>query len=317
MKVLVTGATGFIGRVVIRQLHQARIGVRIASSRPEKLDPTIDVVQLPNFDAPAEAFLAIMQDVTHVVHCAGLNNDLGGATEADYQAINGSLTEQLARAAAARASGRFIYLSSIRAVIGPTVSGTIDETTIPAPQCAYGRSKRQGEITALDAYASSNRTDAAVLRLPPIYGNNMKGNLATLMRLANTALPLPAAALTGVRSLLSSEATARTVLHLLTRLGPLRPIYVASDVPPISLAAIIGAFRQGFQRPIRLFATPAGPLRAAAAMLGKGNFWDSMTATQICDPSLLVSEGWVPETDTVAQLTAIARLASSGSAQLR
>ncbi|UVK38208.1 NAD-dependent epimerase/dehydratase family protein [Mesorhizobium sp. AR10] len=311
MKVLVTGATGSIGRHVVRQLGEAGLEVRIAARHPETLKPASDVVRLPNFDAPAEAFLAIMQDVTHVVHCAGLNNNAGNASEADYRAANGELTRQLARAAALRASGRFIYLSSIRAVVGPGFSGTVDEATAPAPQCAYGRSKREGEIRTLDAYASSGRSDAAVLRLPPIYGDGMKGNLASLMRLADTAWPLPAAALAGVRSLMSSEAAARTVSHLLTRSKPLRPVYVAGNEPPTPLAAIIGAFRQGFQRPARLFAMPAAPLRAAATLLGKGKFWETLTATQICDPSLLISEGWVPETDTIERLADMARRSKS------
>jgi UDP-glucose 4-epimerase len=312
MKVLVTGATGFIGRLVVQQLRQALFEVRIASRHPEKLGSGNEIVVLPNFDAPAEAFATTMQDVTHVVHCAGLNNDRGNATETDYRAANVELTGRLARAAAAGASGRFIYLSSIRAVVGPGFSGTIDENTIPAPQCAYGRSKREGEIMVLDAYASSGRSNAAILRLPPVYGDRMKGNLAMLMRLADTALPLPAAALTGARSLISSEAAARAVLHLLTRSSPLRPIYVASDVPPIQVAAIIEAFRQGFGRPKRLVALPAGPMRMAAALLGKGRFWEGLTATQICDPSLLVSEGWSPETDAFQRLSEAARAAKSG-----
>jgi UDP-glucose 4-epimerase len=311
VKVLVTGATGFIGRHLVQQLGQAGIGVRIASRNPGGLGPASDAVLLPVFDAPADAFLEIMQGTTDVVHCAGLNNDAGNASEADYQAANGELTGQLARAAAARANGRFIYLSSIRAVVGAGFSGTIDQTTAPAPQCAYGRSKREGEIRTLDAYASSGRSDAAVLRLPPIYGDGMKGNLATLMRLADTAWPLPAAALTGVRSLMSCEAAARTALHLLTQSKPLRPAYVAGDEPPISIASIIKAFRQGFEWPARLFAMPAAPLRMAAALLGKGAFWDVMTATQICDPSLLISEGWVPETDTIERLTDMARRSKS------
>lgn len=316
MKVLVTGATGFIGRLVVRELRRARIEVRTAS-RLKTLDPANDAVLLPDIDAPAGAFLAIMQDVTDVVHCAALNNDAGNASEADYRAVNVGLTAQLAHAAAARTSGRFIYLSSIRAVAGPGFSGTIDEATAAAPQCDYGRSKREGEIRALDAYASSGRADAAVLRLPPIYGNGMKGNLARLMRLADTALPLPAAALTGVRSLMSCEAAARTVLHLLTHSKPLHPVYVGGNEPATSMAAIIAAFRQGFGRPARLFAMPAGPMRAAATLLGKGKSWDAVTASQICDPSLLVSEGWAPETDTIARLTEMARLAKSGPAQAR
>ncbi|CCV04449.1 putative epimerase/dehydratase [Mesorhizobium metallidurans STM 2683] len=306
MKVLVTGATGFIGRLVVQQLRQARIEVRIASRRPEP-GAAYDVVQLPDFNAPAQAFLAITKDVTHVVHCAGLNNDRGSATEADYLNANAELTRQLARAAAAQVSGRLVYLSSIRAATGPDFSGTIDEDMAPAPQCAYGRSKRKGEIRMLDAYTSSGRRDATALRLPPVYGSGMRGSLAILMRLADTALPLPAATLAGVRSLISSETAARAVLHLLTRSGPLRPVYVASDLSPISIAAIIEAFRQGFGRPKRLFALPAGLMQPVASLLGKRKFWDGLSATQICDPSLLISAGWSPETDTFQRLSEVAR----------
>lgn len=315
MKVLVTGATGFIGRLVVRHLRDAKFEVRIASRHPQKLGSGNDAVLLPNFEAPAEAFATIMKDVTHVVHCAGLNNDRGNATEADYLKANAELTEQVARAAAAQASGRFVYLSSIRAVVGAGFSGTIDEETTPAPQCAYGRSKREGEIRVLDAYTSSGRSDAAVLRLPPVYGSGMRGNLTALMRLADTALPLPAATLRGVRSLISSEAAARAVLHLLTHSSPLRPFYVASDVRPIPVAAIIEAFRQGFGRPKRLIAIPVGLMRPVALLLGRRKFWDALIAKQICDPSLLISEGWVPETDTIGRLTEIARL--SKLAQVR
>ncbi|MER8829450.1 NAD-dependent epimerase/dehydratase family protein [Mesorhizobium sp. M0938] len=316
MKVLVTGATGFLGRLVVQHLRDAAFDVRIASRHPEKLGSQNDIFMLPNFDAPDGAFATIMQDVKHVVHCAGLNNDQGNATEADYMKANAELTERLARAAAAQASGRFVYLSSIRAVVDAGFSGTIDEGTTPAPQCAYGRSKREGEIRVLDAFASSGRSDAAtVLRLPPVYGPGMRGNLATLMRLADTALPLPTAALAGVRSLISCEAAVRAVSHLLTHSGPLRPVYVASDGRPVQVASIIEAFRQGFGRPKRLVAVPAGLIRPVASLLGKRKFWDSLTATQRCDPSLLVSEGWLPETDTIGQLRERAQLSKLAQAR--
>jgi UDP-glucose 4-epimerase len=317
MKVLVTGATGFIGRQVVSQLRKAGAELRLASRHPERLGPGHDAVQMPGFDAPTAAFLALTRDVTDVVHCAGMNNDEGNATEADFRQANAELSARLAQAAAEQASGRFIQLSSIRAVIGARVSATIDADTIPDPQCAYGRSKREAEIRVLDTYASHGRFDAAVLRLPPVYGSGMKGNLATLMRLADTALPLPAGALTGTRSLLSSQSAAGAVWHLLSHSGPLCPIYVAGDVPPVSIADIVGAFRSGFGRPTRLVAVPAGPLRAAAILLGKRTSWDSLTATQICDPSLLVSEGWLPETGTLERLAEIARLENAQSPPLR
>ncbi|TPI16458.1 NAD-dependent epimerase/dehydratase family protein [Mesorhizobium sp. B4-1-3] len=308
MKVLVTGATGFVGRRLVGRLREARFDIRIASRLPQRL-VGVDAVALPGADAPHEAFLALMRDVTHVVHCAALNNDRS-AGAADFRTVNATLTGRLAQAAAARTDGRFIHLSSIRAAVGAGFSGTIDETTLPAPQCAYGRSKREGEIAMLEAFATAGRDGATALRLPPVYGEGMKGNLRALMRLAATSLPLPTAALMAVRSLVSHDAMAGAVAHLLTRPAPPRQIYVLSDASPVAMAEIITAFRRGYGRQARLLPTPVWPFRILATLAGRQAAWQALAATQVCDSSLLASEGWQRETDTLGRLEELARQGS-------
>lgn len=316
MKVLVTGATGFVGQRIVSRLRQAGFDLRIASHLPQRLAGADDAFALPDADAPEEAFLALMRDVTHVVHCAALNNDRG-AGEADLRAVNAALTGRLARAAAKRAEGRFIYLSSIRAVVGADFSGAIDEATPPAPQCAYGRSKREGEIEMLKAFAAAGHLGATALRLPPVYGEGMKGNLGGLMRLAATGLPLPAAALTAVRSLVSRDAAAGAVTHLLARPTPPRPTYVLADASPVALSEILAAFRRGYGRPARLLPMPAWPFRLLATLSGRQASWQALVATQICDPSLLATEGWMPEADTLGRLAELARQAGGSNPYAR
>jgi len=161
----------------------------------------------------------------------------------------------------------------------------------------------------LAAFATAGRDGATALRLPPVYGEGMKGNLRGLMRLAATGLPLPTAALTAVRSLVSHDAVAGAVTHLLTRPAPPRPIYVLGDASPVAMSDIIAAFRRGYGRPARLLPMPAWPLRLLATLLGRQASWQALMATQICDPSLLVSEGWTPGTDTLGRLEELARQA--------
>jgi UDP-glucose 4-epimerase len=161
----------------------------------------------------------------------------------------------------------------------------------------------------LAAFATAGRDGAMALRLPPVYGEGMKGNIKALMRLADTALPLPSGALTGVRSLISADAVANAALHVLTMPTPLRAVYVASDSLPVAMSEIVIAFRQGFGRPPRLFPISPLPLRLAASLLGKQASWQALTASQVCDASLLVSEGWTPEADTLGRLRQLARKA--------
>lgn len=308
MKVLVTGATGLVGRRVVSRLLDTGFDIRIASRQPQRLADADDSVAMPGIDAPEDAFLALMRDVTHVVHCAALNNDRG-AGEPDLRAVNATLTGLLAQAAARRTDGRFVHLSSIRAVAGPAFSGAIDDATPPAPQCAYGRSKREGEIKMLEAFAAAGREGATALRLPPVYGEGMKGNLGWLMRLAATKLPLPTGALMAVRSLISHDAVADAVAHLLTRPVPPRPTYIVADACPVAMSEIVAAFRRGHGRPAGLLPMPALPFRLLATLLGREASWQAATATQICDPSVLASEGWAPETDTLGRLEELARQA--------
>lgn len=308
MTVLITGAGGFLGNVILRHLENGPDCVRVAARDPGRMGARHDTVALPPPDAPDGAFHLIMKDVTHVVHCASLNNDAQRATLGDFMSANATLTARLAETAAAVVPGRFVLLSSIRAVVGADHAGTIDERTDPNPSCFYGRSKRAAELEAAARYTARGRGDLAILRLPPAYGDGMKGYLAALMRLSDTPVPLPFAGLTGGRPVVSSDAVARAVAHLLDSNRNFdQSAYVASDARPVTIPGIISAYRRGFDHRRRLFSAPSALLAAAAALIGGRHVWETLSVTQICDPSALAATGWDPEPDSLARLENLAR----------
>lgn len=306
MTVLVTGATGFIGRAVLGELAARGVPARAVSRHAGIAGPWRETAVLPEPTASPEAFQELMSGISHVIHCAALNNDSADAPESNFHTYNAVLTEQLAKAAANVTDGRFIYLSSTRAVVRAGVDATIGAESPARPSCAYGRSKREGEIRALEAYAHRPGS-AAVLRAPPVYGPGMKGNLAALLRLADTAMPLPLAGMKGRRSLISRESLVRAILHLIFMPAPLHPVYVAGDAEPMSTADIVGAYRRGLKRPRRLFALPPAVMASVAMLAGKSELWRALAATQLCNPAFLVGTGWRPEPDTPERLAELAR----------
>jgi UDP-glucose 4-epimerase len=302
--VAVTGARGLVGKAVIRQLSEAGFSVR-RLSRTGLQDGESDWAILPRFDAPDEAFDASLAGATHIVHAAGLTNADATTSEADYMNANALLTERLAAAARRAISGRFVLISSIRAVAGQGFAGVIDATTEAAPTCAYGRSKRAGEIAAARIFANAPER-LCILRPAPVYGHGMKGNLGKLLQLARKPYPLPLGGLKNRRTLLDVEALARAVIHALTAPAPIGGAYIVSDKEPIAIVEILAAFRSGMGRPARLFPIPSFLLEAAASAAGQRLALRGLFAEEICNPSALETTGWVPTESSIDGLAALA-----------
>jgi UDP-glucose 4-epimerase len=86
-----------------------------------------------------------------------------------------------------------------------------------------------------------------------------------------------------------------------------RQVYLAGDRNPVSTAEIFTAFRAGLGRPGRLLPVPAGLLKAAARLAGRGEDWQGLFAEQICDSSALADDGWRRTEDPRPGLTEAAR----------
>jgi UDP-glucose 4-epimerase len=305
MRVLVTGASGFIGRALINDLVVQGHRVRAAMRQPADIFPRqVEAVAVSDLARPIE-WRPLLQEMDAVVHLAGIAHAGPGIADELYDRVNRAATAALAAAAAASGTRRLVFVSSIRAQSGAASARVLTEADPPHPTDAYGRSK----LAAETAIRGSNMP-FTILRPALIYGFGVKGNLAALMRLAQSPWPLPFGAMRNRRSLLARDNLV-TAIHLaLTDPATAGETYVVADPAPLTIAEIVGALRAGLGRRPGLLSIPSALIAGPLAALGRGDLWERLGGDSVVDPAKLLAAGWRPTTDTRAGLAAMAQAAS-------
>ena len=304
-RVLVTGASGFVGPHVVAALSKAGWSLRLAARRPMPSPEGIETVVVGDL-AERIDWSEVLRGIDHVVHMAGLAHAGPGLDEALYRRINTEATLELARAAAAAGVRRFVYLSSIKALSGVFDGPPLAEDAPPAPTDVYGRSKWAAEqgLAALGL-------DWVALRPVLIYGPGVKANMAALLKLAQSPLPLPLGGLKAPRSLLAVENLADAILFALSPACPARQSYTVADREPISVAEMLAAMRAGLGRGAGLLPVPEAWLRLVARLAGREETFFKLAGSLVARPERLLRAGWRPPAETQA---ALARLAASARA---
>lgn len=315
--VVITGATGMIGSHLYARLTAMGRNPCVLSRVPASVRLPCAVRALPAPDATGAAFEAALAGASHVVHCAALNSDRDGNGEDTFLQANAVLTAKLAKAAALTVPGRFVFLSSTRAMADAGETVRLTQDTPCRPTSPYGRSKLEAERLLREAYDAAERAGAVTLRLPPVYGEGMRGQLGALLRLADTPLPLPMKAYGAPRTLASCRSVVEAIVLLLDHGGALESTYLAGDRASVNAGDILRAFRHGLGRPERLFAAPGGLLRMAAAFARQGKAARLLGAGQTLEPARLAALGWTPEADTPAALAGLAARISRSHAGAR
>lgn len=304
--VLVTGASGFIGRSLVTELANAGHRVRAAMRQPADVFPrTVEVFAVSDLTRGLE-WRSLLKDVDTVVHLAGIAHASAEVAEAAYDRVNRLATAELAEAARHAGLRRVVFVSSIRAQSGPTASQVLTEADPPHPTDAYGRSK----LAAEEALRAAG-VPFTILRPVLVYGPGVKGNLARLLRLARSPWPLPFGGFRNRRSIVARENLIGAIHVALTTPAMQGETYVVADPTPVTLPDIVAALRAGLGRSPRLVPVPPPLIASVLNAMGRTEEWERIGGELVVDPGKLVRAGWRPALETRDGLAAMARAAAA------
>ncbi|WP_168990370.1 NAD-dependent epimerase/dehydratase family protein [Aureimonas flava] len=290
MRILVTGASGFIGRHLVAHLRERGDDV-CALSRGVDGAPS-DLRQVGEWAGWPESLDA-------VVHLAALNparSDPAARDDAALMEVNVSATKAVAEAAVRRGVRRFVYASTN--LVHPLTSEPFDENAPEQPQNAYASSKLAGEAAAWGAL-EGGATQGVVLRLPPVYGPGGRGGVAALLRISSLPVPLPLAAPSASRSLLSIANAVDALRQAAAAPEAAGGTFLVCDGEPWSLGEMVAFARQEMGRSPRLFSLPTHTLARIAALAGRRKQYEHVFGSLVVDDSAFrAAADWQPPETT-------------------
>lgn len=275
MRILVTGAAGFVGVAVCKALSESGHRVTAVTRSPTATPLAAERIEVLGDLTGATDWDGVLAGIDAVVHLAGrahVLNDDARAAERLYKQANVEVLEGLARGAVGAGVKRLVFASSIKVNGEETFGVPFSAEAPPAPEDAYGKSKLEAEQRLREIAGNPMATKTmewVILRPPLMYGPGVRGNMARLFAIADRGWPVPFRSIRNARDLLYVGSFADLIVQAVSAPAAANRVFLARDDEPLStpdlFRRIAGALGK---RPI-LLPCPVSVLELVGRLTGR------------------------------------------------
>lgn len=297
--ILVTGATGFVGRFLCYRLLAQGLRVRgtlLTSENPSSLVNGVEPVRVEPLgaDTPWCDALTGVNTVIHLAARVHIMRESSTDPLQEFRKVNLHGTERLALQAAKAGVGRFEFMSTIGINGDNSGAKSYAESDQPHPHNSYSVSKYEAEL-ALKEISKQTGMEVVILRAPLVYGPGNPGNFLSLLRVISKGIPLPLASVTNKRSLIYVGNLVDALATCAVHPEAAGKTYLVSDGEDVSTPELIQRTAKELGEPARLFPFPISLMRLAGKLTGKSGAVNRLAGSLTVDSSKIRRElRWVP-----------------------